>query len=111
MQVGRLPEVFFIGSLKSESASHEESVGQRFGFKAGWSSSLGGEAVRGVVNWKKPVWLEGFCYSNGQSRASDFLFRRSSLSHSVKTSGLSRASTEQWQLLTQGLGLKKTRFY
>lgn len=68
-------------------------------------------AVRGVVNLKKRVWLEGFCYNNGQSRASDFLFRRSSLSHSVMTSGLlSGASTEQWQLLTQGLGLKKQGF-
>ena len=83
-----------------------KDLGLRLGGQVLWEV----RAVRGVVNWKKPVWLEGFCYSNGQSRASDFLFRRSSLSHSVKTSGLSGASTEQWQLLTQGLGLKKQGF-
>ena len=51
--VGTLPEVFFIGSLKSESASPEESVGQRFGFKAGWSSSLGSEGGKGRGKFEK----------------------------------------------------------
>lgn len=80
---------------------------QRSGFRAGWSSSPGDEGGKGRGKFENAGWLELFCYS-GQSRASDFLPRRSRLSQSVMTSGLlSGGSSKQWQLRTQGRGFKK----